>query len=401
MRAAAIILSAGYSSRMGAFKPLLPINGIPAVAMAAQAAAAAGAQVFVLTGHNRSALSRLIEEKRYTEVFNGFYDRGMFSSIQAGIAEAARHGGFTGALLWPCDCPIIPSRVAKSILDEAERHPGMLVVPCCAGKNGHPLYIPSEMFRGILDYNEPGGMKSFLKCHKHMLHALETDCDAVLLDMDTKQGYERILRCAAEPSDDVGELMRSRRIWLLRHGETQRQPDRIFLGQTDIALSARGRKQAGNAALELIRAGCRVKTIYTSPLKRSYETACIAAGYMGADVIAVDGFREMSLGSWDGEPVEKIRLEQREAYERRGREILTYLIDENSENFYDLRRRVKSAVIEVLNSDTGSELLFVTHSGVIRALWSLALGETMAAAHSRCNPETGGWMLLGSENLSV
>ena len=56
------------------------------------------------------------------------------------------------------------------------------------------------------------------------------------------------------------------RVWLLRHGETDWNARRKYLGRTDLPLSGRGR-------LALIRADFAPDRVYVSPLGRTAETA--------------------------------------------------------------------------------------------------------------------------------
>ncbi|MDR3294649.1 MAG: NTP transferase domain-containing protein, partial [Clostridiales Family XIII bacterium] len=55
---AAVILAAGYSSRMGGFKPLLKIGGMPALEIQLRMLRSAGiGDVVVVTGHARERLA--------------------------------------------------------------------------------------------------------------------------------------------------------------------------------------------------------------------------------------------------------------------------------------------------------------------------------------------------------
>ena len=61
------------------------------------------------------------------------------------------------------------------------------------------------------------------------------------------------------------------RIILIRHCEAEGNIKRVFQGHTDADISENGRKQ-----LDLLRLRCRnmqIDAIYSSPLKRAYQTA--------------------------------------------------------------------------------------------------------------------------------
>ena len=81
------------------------------------------------------------------------------------------------------------------------------------------------------------------------------------------------------------------RVWLLRHGETDWNARRKYLGRTDLPLSGRGR-------LALIRADFAPDRVYVSPLGRTAETAELL--FPGARQIVVPDLREMDFGVFEG-----------------------------------------------------------------------------------------------------
>jgi broad specificity phosphatase PhoE len=76
------------------------------------------------------------------------------------------------------------------------------------------------------------------------------------------------------------------RLYLLRHAEPVITG--VMLGQSDPPLSAHGRAQA--AALRLPGL-----PVYSSPLRRAVETAC-----MFSEPVVDAGFAEINCGEWDG-----------------------------------------------------------------------------------------------------
>jgi len=68
----------------------------------------------------------------------------------------------------------------------------------------------------------------------------------------------------------------SQRIYLVRHGETEWSASDRHTGLTDIDLTTKGEEQAAHLRKRL--AGHSFERVFTSPLKRAYDT-CILAGY--------------------------------------------------------------------------------------------------------------------------
>jgi len=85
---AAIVLAAGFSSRMGAFKPLLPFGERTVVAHVVANLRAAGLQrIHVVTGFEAENLAPELNRLGVTRAHNPDFAKGMFSSVRAGVAS--------------------------------------------------------------------------------------------------------------------------------------------------------------------------------------------------------------------------------------------------------------------------------------------------------------------------
>ena len=85
-RIVALVLAAGYSSRMGSFKPLAPLGTSTLVEVAVTRFLRAGiADVRVVVGHRADELTPVLDPLGIDWIFNEQYDRGMFASVLAGL----------------------------------------------------------------------------------------------------------------------------------------------------------------------------------------------------------------------------------------------------------------------------------------------------------------------------
>lgn len=458
-----LILAAGYSSRMGAFKPLLPIGDMTAVQHISSAMKRSGiSRIIGVTGFQRELLRPLFVSEGIREAYNPDFDRGMFSSVKAGLRAAVSDGApAPGFFLWPVDCPLVPPEVLEQILIKHKEVPGAFIVPCFRGKKGHPLFIPAEFAGEILAYEGEGGLKAVTGRHEDRLIRLETGTEAVVLDMDTPEGYEEILAYyqAREKGIPEGaafeEEMKGRRLFLVRHGEIRQHREKIFLGRTDVPLSDTGRLQAEYASEKLRQHSVFVNRIYTSDLSRAVETAAIIreglsrsyeeteetkqkqkrearevegiSGRRGIEVtpgpreievtpepreievIPEPGLREMSLGEWDGSYISEIREKYPEEYLRRGNSLLTWKIGNDGENFYDLQYRVMKSFRNILERERNSDhsgrragrpkdLVIVSHMGVINVIMSNLLRKDLAEQIKNRIPN-GGIVLIDETGL--
>ncbi len=380
-RIGAVILAAGYSSRMGAFKPGLHIGDETVISRLVGSFRSAGiSDIVVVSGHNRQELLSLINGLEVTESYNEKYPEGMFTSIQAGVQKTDK--ALRGFFLIPVDCPLLEAETIDLLVSNI-RDDSSFVVPCYRGKKGHPLYIPMKYRDEILNYDGNGGLKAITDKYDDQMIRIETGRESTVMDMDTPAAYEELKAFYQRgmKSESLEELAKGRTFYLVRHGQPQQHKDKIFLGQTDVPLSEIGRKQAEEAKAKLPG---NIHRIYSSDLKRARETAQIIC----SEVTEVKGFREMNLGSWDGRYIEDIRGEFPELYEKRGKNLFSFKTGNKAENFYDLQYRVVKALTDILKKDDSREIFIVAHSGVIRCIENNLKGGSVEDAWQK--PETGG-----------
>ncbi|MCB0240999.1 MAG: histidine phosphatase family protein, partial [Anaerolineae bacterium] len=92
---------------------------------------------------------------------------------------------------------------------------------------------------------------------------------------------------------------------LLRHGETEWNLSGRWQGQAmDTDLSDRGREQARIVAQRLQT--YPFGAIYSSDLKRAWDTACIVGDQVGMQPVADAALRESDIGVWTGMTWEEI-----------------------------------------------------------------------------------------------
>ncbi|HET7343477.1 MAG TPA: histidine phosphatase family protein [Methylomirabilota bacterium] len=100
--------------------------------------------------------------------------------------------------------------------------------------------------------------------------------------------------------------MAERRVWLVRHGETEWSKSGQHTGRTDIALTARGERQA--KALGRYLAGQRFALVLTSPMGRARETCRLVGLGEGAQVS--EDLHEWNYGIYEGVTTQSVRDKQ-------------------------------------------------------------------------------------------
>ena len=86
--------------------------------------------------------------------------------------------------------------------------------------------------------------------------------------------------------------------YFVRHGVSEWNTENRLCGRSDVSLSDEGRRQATRLA-ERLRA-LPPDAIYTSPLRRTVETAEIIAATTGLKPIVDARLVELDYGAWEG-----------------------------------------------------------------------------------------------------
>ena len=172
-------------------------------------------------------------------------------------------------------------------------------------------------------------------------------------------------------------------ILLARHGETDWNRDGRFQGHADPPLNDTGRSQGAALAVEL--KDVELAAVYSSPLRRAFETAELVAAPHRLTPVAVEALREVDVGSWQGLTREELEARVPEQFAR----WLDYGQGwDDGESYEALARRVVAALLRLAAAHDGERILAVTHGGPIRAALAFANGSSYGDAR-RLGPRIG------------
>ena len=155
------------------------------------------------------------------------------------------------------------------------------------------------------------------------------------------------------------------RLLLVRHGETIWNHTSRYQGHTDIELTETGREQARSLAKRLKTE--KVKAVYSSDLKRAFETASILATPHNLPVKTTKELREINFGVWEGLTYQEIMEEYRELasewYQYPGKIRIP-----GGETFTDVKERAYNTILELARQNDPGTIIVVAHGGTIRAI---------------------------------
>jgi molybdenum cofactor cytidylyltransferase len=188
---AAIVLAAGFSSRMDGFKATLPLGGVTLTEHVISTFLQNDVEVYLVVGYRQDEVRAAIRKLKINVVENPDYRYGMFTSVQAGARKLrADHRGF---FVLPVDIPLVMPATIARLMNEAEKHPDSIIYPVFNGRRGHPPLIPSALIPTIVGWNKDGGLKAVLSTYEEsVLNVVVTDSN-ILFDIDTPGDYKELL----------------------------------------------------------------------------------------------------------------------------------------------------------------------------------------------------------------
>lgn len=188
-RVEAVLLAAGRSRRMGAFKPLLRFGARSVVASCVENLLGGGAHgVVAVVGHRaeevRAELSRY--DARVSVAVNEDGGSEMGVSIARGVE--ALSGETRAVLLALADQPAVPPSVVREVVD-AWRGGAALVVPTHGGRGGHPVLVDLRFRSELLALPTGRGLRALFDAHRAEVLRLPVDSPYIVRDMDTWDEY--------------------------------------------------------------------------------------------------------------------------------------------------------------------------------------------------------------------
>jgi molybdenum cofactor cytidylyltransferase len=186
----ALILCAGRSSRMGAFKPLLRLGEETLLERTVRLFRETGiTDVTAVLGHRAECALPILKRYGVRPALNDRYDEGMFSSLQAGVRSLDR--SCRAFFVLPVDIPLVRPETLRVLMD-AFREGVAACRPCFRGRHGHPPLIASALIPAIEEFDGPGGLRALLLRFTKQTVDVAVEDQGILLDVDTREEYEAV-----------------------------------------------------------------------------------------------------------------------------------------------------------------------------------------------------------------
>lgn len=160
---------------------------------------------------------------------------------------------------------------------------------------------------------------------------------------------------------------------MIRHGESEGNRERRFTISPDVPLTEVGRGQAYEAAARIAR-HFQPERIISSPYARARETSEIIARELKLPVEIVHRLHERDLGVLRGHSYDKLReaVSNDPSYDPANGWAWK---PEGGESYHDVQRRVVAAIEDLRARYRDSEVVIVSHGGVMLAVWAHIVGQ--------------------------
>ena len=185
----AVIVAAGLSSRMEAFKPLLPFEDTTIANHIVTMLKNIGADPIVMvTGYRSEDLEehlahtgiRFLKNERYRETQ-------MFDSVCMGIRAIADE--VDKVMLMPIDTPAIRLKTFYQVMMiDAD-----MVRTIYGGEPGHPILLRSEVAKKLCEYSGNRGLRGAMEDSAYSMTNLIVDDAGVNWDVDTQKEYQELI----------------------------------------------------------------------------------------------------------------------------------------------------------------------------------------------------------------
>ncbi len=189
---AAIVLAAGRSRRMGAFKPLLPFGPKTVIETCIDNLSGGGIEKIVVVvgqGPRADELKDHLQNLHLVFAINPDPHSEMSDSIACGVRalpETTR-----ACIINPVDHAAVPSEVITQLIDEWMRG-ALLVKPTWNERGGHPVLVDLGFRNELLSLDPDGGLKAFFSAHHKQVKRIPVKSNYIARDLDTWDDYRAL-----------------------------------------------------------------------------------------------------------------------------------------------------------------------------------------------------------------
>ena len=189
----AIILAAGSSARMGQSKQKLDIGGQPLLRKTAIAVLDAHlGHVVVVLGAWAEEHESLLDGLKLEIVRNAEWNKGMGTSIKAGIKALTKYPGISNILILVCDQPLLTTDVISTLVAKFNSSRKPIVASSYRGVPGVPVLFDRSYFERLNQLPDDQGAKKLILQNRGDTELVSFPGGEI--DLDTMADYEAFMK---------------------------------------------------------------------------------------------------------------------------------------------------------------------------------------------------------------
>ena len=190
---AAIILSAGASTRMGRPKALLPYREGTFLEHLIQVTRHPRVGVTrVVLGAGADEIRKIAKLDFSMVVLNAKWEQGQLSSICEGI-RSLESVETDGIVLCPVDHPLVSARLVNDLIGQFYLNRKSIVAPTFNGRRGHPVIFSSALYGELLAAPADKGARAVVWAHSADVLEVPTDEEGVVLNINDPDMMRRAI----------------------------------------------------------------------------------------------------------------------------------------------------------------------------------------------------------------
>lgn len=261
----AMITAAGRSSRMGAFKPLLLLDGKRVLDRELDTLRMGGArEIVVITGRQSEDIEKAAAEHvfeypgKVTCLHNAAYaETTMFDSVSIGLRyflekwKSPEGKTLDGIFFLPVDVPLFTRFTMECEKQKFAEGDGDVYCPCCEGKSGHPLLIRANVLEALLSHTGERGLRGAYERLGDRVISLSVLDQGAAMDADTPEDFACLETYAKERQIPDAAVCREILSWFQVREETRAHCEAVAAFAKTLALrcNAALKKQGKKACL--------------------------------------------------------------------------------------------------------------------------------------------------------
>ena len=180
----AIVLAAGLADRMGKIKPLIPIEGEPALSRILRTVGAAriARPIVVLGSRSVRQIEKAVDLHDCVVVLNDEPEAGMSRSLRLGLDAVSPRA--TGVLILHADMPFVRLETVRAVLRAAARG-AQIAAPIHQTRRGFPVFFHRTCLPELCEsLSGDAGGRAYIEVHRDDLVSISVPDPGCVYDID-------------------------------------------------------------------------------------------------------------------------------------------------------------------------------------------------------------------------